>query len=1519
MRRNFIICIFFGLFLGFMSGVQAQVNEEVAKDTTEFIKEFEDFIELNLPDEKEELVDEFLKRWEDNLLNDSIKERVIRLTPYFHEHNARRSPHFIRLIDVMLAFNDMEHAEEHYKNWEKGLYYLVENTQYPIRNLANYLFFTNQLLRDRTVNTSASISWKVSNDDYEFKVDKGVFIGFDKVNLSCHIKDDSIAIYETKGDFEFLSRKWKGEGGLVTWEQAGYGKDEVWAKLHQYSLDMTTSSYEADSAEFVNGIYFDEPLLGKLEDEVSHVISPDRAVNPKFTSYRRLFKIENIHPDIDYEGGFSMQGANLLGLGSEENKARLWVHQNEELFMKVAADVYMFKKNRSISNSAQITLFIKGDSIYHPGIMFSYSIDDKEISLAPNDRVISKSPYYDSYHKVMLNVDRLLYRSGSEKILLTLDRGASIGNALFTSNNFYNELDFERIRMRDDRHPLVSIRNYSRAIGEEIFDAQGFATYIRYPIHQVREMLMRLTVGGFIFYDPETDVAEINQRLYDYINARLEKIDYDVLRFNSTVQLPNHNAVLDLNTNDLDVYGVERIFLSDSQNVVIFPKNRHVTLKQNRNFQFGGIINAGLFTFFGDDFFFNYDAFEVELNNIDSLRIRAQSDEKDMYNQALLFEVQNTIEKVTGDLKIDAPQNKSGLKNFPEYPVFNSREKSFVYYDDVAIHNGVYEREDFYFQLEPFTIDSLDNFTSEGLNFSGSFFSSDIFPPFEEKLVLRPDNSLGFVRPTPEGGFPLYQGKGKYYDDIDLSNQGLRGEGELAYLSSRAITDDILFFPDSTKIHASEYTIAQRTTGIEYPMVKAEGIDIKWYPYEDIMHASQTDSPFTMYNDSTRLSGNLALEPIGLTGQGTMDLKSAVLSSSHFDYKSVEFTSDTADFHLRTLDREAMAFETDNLNIHVDFGRRTGDFKANSGYTLADFPENLYLSYLDRFKWLMAQQKLEINSDPEIEEVEDEQISELARLKDDNLPGALYLSKHRSQDSLRFSSSKATFSLKESMIEATEVEFFRVADADIYPKDKLVQIGETAKMETLRKAELITDRENKYHRIYNAALNVMGRNDFRGSGDYTYVDENDDEQIIHFSDIRVDTTLKTLAQGDITQPDSFLLSPKYHFKGETHLFSDKEHLRFEGGVKLQYKCPLIPNLFVGFESEINPDSIYIPLEENLRSINGAGLYSGSFITIDSSHIYSTFVSPRRDPNDEQLVTAPGYLHYDKLKDEFVITSKEKHLAPDTTGSLVRLDTRYCELQESGKINMGIELGQIDIAPAGKVSHKLETNEIKAEMVMALDFFFSTAALDTMIVDMLEQPGLDAFDMSNPFFQEYMSELIGEKDANAFKNQIMLYGPEAVYPESAQHTMVLGDLRLNWNTATGSYIRRGSIGFATINNRPVNRYVNGYFEMLKRRSGDLFRLYFQLPNDNYYYFSYSRGVMQTLSNNEDFVDAIQEIRNRKRKLKTPRGETPYRYIISTNQNRSQFLRRMRQLEEEERRRQEEAEAAEGTGENENGGN
>ena len=168
----------------------------------------------------------------------------------------------------------------------------------------------------------------------------------------------------------------------------------------------------------------------------------------------------------------------------------------------------------------------------------------------------------------------------------------------------------------------------------------------------------------------------------------------------------------------------------------------------------------------------------------------------------------------------------------------------------------------------------------------------------------------------------------------------------------------------------------------------------------------------------------------------------------------------------------------------------------------------------------------------------------------------------------------------------------------------------------------------------------------------------------------------------------------------------------------------------------------------------------------------------------------------------------------------------------------------------------------------------------------------------------MNELVGKADYKEFKNQLMLYSNEAKLPKSTQHSILLGKVKFNWHTETGSYLNYGKIGIATINNKPVNKYVTGYLQFLKRRSGDIMKFYFQLPNNDYYYFSYTRGVMQTLSNNEDFVNAIQNLKKKARKQKTPRGQTPYRYIIATEQNKVQFIRNMRLFEEAQEAKAEE---------------
>ena len=1233
------------------------------------------------------------------------------------------------------------------------------------------------------------------------------------------------------------------------------------------------------------------------------MISPEKAIYPEFISYQKRFHIKDIFPDIDYDGGLTMKGANLLGFGDKDQEAIINISKNDTSILTASAKTYMFKKDRVVSNNAQIIINFKNDSIYHPGIMFSYLMNKREITLNPSERIVSKSPYFDSYHNITMNFDRLLWQIDQDKIYFTKRRGAAIGNAVYTSSNFFNLLEFEKIMLRDQFHPLVAIKHYGKIIGSEKFSGEELARHLKYESYQIKQMLMFLSADGFIFYDPDEDEAIIKKKLYDFIDARMGKIDYDVIKFNSVTEERDHNGILDLNSYDLTIKGVPEIQLSDYQNVKIYPKGNQIVMKKNRDFSFGGIIAAGLFTFYGQEFYFSYDTFKINLFNIDSLRIKVQTEEYDMYNNPVLAHIKNTVEIITGNLLIDEPNNKSGLKDYPEYPIFNSLENSFVYYDNANIFNGVYKRENYYFQLDPFTIDSLDNFSVEGLRFDGEFTSADIFPPFRNELYMQPDYSLGFIRSTPDEGYPLYQGKGTYYNLIDLSNRGLRGSGTLEYLTSKAVTDNIIFFPDSTKIRATDFTLGQKSSGIEFPGLEAKEIDILWHPYEDVMYADQTDEPFKLFNNNSKLIGSLIIKPTGLSGKGIMSLEKAILESDLFTFESNSFSSDSTSFKLRSLSKVDFNFISDNLKGKVDFNTQQANFSSNESFTIAEFPKNLYVSYLDKFDWNISKDEINIESSPQIDTTTTDKVMELARLKDDNLPGALFMSVHRSQDSLRFASTKAIYRLRDSTLTATEVEYVKVADALIFPDKNNITVGNLAQIKTLVNSEILANTDNKYHKIYNSKVNIRGRFDYLGTGDYDYIDENKDVQTIHFTEIKVDSSTQTIANCKINKDENFTLSPVYQFQGNVQLRARDKFLTFNGGVKVEHNCPRTGTYFAVFESEINPDSIYIPIIDNLQSYSGVGLHAATFSTKDSSHIYSRFLERRRDPNDVALVKASGYLYYDKNAKKYIIADKSKFLS-DTTGSLISFQRDFCLQHGEGKIDLGIELGQVKMYPAGSVNHLLDKDEIKAEVVLPLDFFFSEAALDSLIKDIRSARGLSAMSLTSGFIEKNITELYGKNDYNEFKNQIMLYADEAEIPNPLKHTMLLGNLKLMWHTDNGSYLNTGKIGIATINNKPVNQYVDGYFQLLKRRSGDLMKFYITLPNGHYYYFTYSRGVMQTLSNNQVFVDAIQSIKNKDRKLKTPKGETPYRYIIATEQNRSQFLRSMQLFEEAEAAKQEE---------------
>ena len=119
--------------------------------------------------------------------------------------------------------------------------------------------------------------------------------------------------------------------------------------------------------------------------------------------------------------------------------------------------------------------------------------------------------------------------------------------------------------------------------------------------------------------------------MFTYINAASGLGDYDVIAFNSIITRGEYNtshkylvnAALNIKTKDLNILGIHDIQLSKARDVYLYPTDGLLVVKKNRDFIFNGQIYAGRgrLNLFGKNFFFHYDEFKVDLNEIDSVQL----------------------------------------------------------------------------------------------------------------------------------------------------------------------------------------------------------------------------------------------------------------------------------------------------------------------------------------------------------------------------------------------------------------------------------------------------------------------------------------------------------------------------------------------------------------------------------------------------------------------------------------------------------------------------------------------------------------------------------------------------------------------------------------------------------------------------------------------------------------------------------------------------------------------------------
>ncbi len=1458
------------------------------------------------------LLKEFAPYWHGGAFTEEQQQKIYELANQMISRRARNFPHIFNYINALLVFCENEMTQQgNYKEWCEGLNTILYDKTMKLNDIDKYVVSIIYMLRDKAIYVSGGMRWVSSNSRFEInKINDTVCYYFNSLDLKCIVRKDSIVIYDTKGIYNPISNRWKGGQATVYWDKAGISRDSSWAEIESYNILLNKSSYSIKNVIFYHLGYFGYPLEGTLTDKVTETTKSGNTSYPQFRSDEKTFDIEDLFTDINYVGGFTIMGGKVAGTGTVAEPARLSIFRDVEyvnekgdtllkkqLFMKVSSEYFGIRKDAITSANAKINIAIGSDSIYHPGLQFKYADNKREISLIRdnNPENLSRSPYYDSYHNMEMNFGLLSWTMNDRNIYFTNILGSSISTATFESENYFSSERYYEDQGLEDVHPYLMLRSFARKYGDAPFTAEEFSRHIHMSLVVTKRLLIGLTYKGIVDYDTRTDLCRIKPKMYRYLDCIVEKIDYDLIRFESQTVSGATNAVLNLRNMDLAIQGVPKVNVSERQNVIFYPKNEEILVKKDLCFDFGGRIDAGLFTFHGSNFSFNYNDFMVELSQVDSLNIRVKAgiDEQGLQ---LLSEVQSTIENITGKLKIDEPDNKSGRKNLKQYPIFASEKDSYVYYDDPDIQDGKYPRDTFYFQIYPYTIDSLNTFATEGMKFEGELHSADIFPIIKQGLVLQEDNSLGFVEQTPNNGYPAYRGKGTFHNSIWLSNMGLRGNGELDFSDARMMSNDFIFFPDSTNGVTTALSIAEQK-GVHTDVLGTK-VYVHWEPYKDVLVMKDLGQPLRMFGGEVAFSGLLNYHSKSMDGRGTADLYDGRLTSNRFEFKQTTFSSKNAKFEIGSSLSDKLAISTENVQVDVNMTTKLAAFKSNLGNGRIDFPENLYAAWIEQFAWKMVEKKMQFTSAGATQMFANGRVSRIEpEAAKTATKGSLFLSVHKGQDSLNWVSPVADYDLKTSVISAHQVELLAVADANIFTADGEVTIQPMAKMKTLKGAKLVADTENQYHKFKDVTVDVLSRKQYYGHGDYTYTESDGTVEYISFDPIAVDSTGQTYGSGKIRFEEDFSLSPHFSYQGQVKMEARNPLLRYIGSTKMHHGCS-IGESWIKFNGEIDPQDVFIPLDEQPMSHGDEFLVSGGMMATDSVHIYPAFLTPRKLYSNVPVATATGFLHYNSKTNVYEISTKERMAQPDSLDNYLCIKKDGCTINSDGDINLVANLGRIKMVNKGTTVYKIDDDRYTLDMISTLDFFIPAEAMKRIADTLKALESLQPASLISDTYTRGVRSIMGSAPAKKMLNEQRIFGTLNAIPPELNTTFMFSELHMVWNKKVNCWQSTGELGIANLNGAQINKKVKGTLEVERKRSGDGLTLYLEITPDLWYFFTYKRGFMQVLSSDKQFNDIVHSIKGGDRKMPAQRGEASYMFMMAENKKKNDFIKHLQGFEVEE---------------------
>jgi hypothetical protein len=1488
-----IILLFCLFFVGF-NLLKAQYPKEFPADNAGYGKSYSEFLKANCSREDCKKVAELFPKAITTGKAATYFFKIKGITQSMLLKKAPAYPAFMSLATMLLTLDETKaNTISVDKNFDI-LQALIDRAKSGnIKEFIGYIDYLTNLYSKNSLYYTNTNTWQTTGDfTVEFKEDKPIF-SFAATDLIGTSNADTLVIKNEKGVFYPLENLWVGKSGTISMQRSGFDPANNYVNFGNHQINFTKSDITIDSAKLTFKPVLNEVQMGAYTDKLLQAKSQER-LYPKFRSYSNNVNFNSLSKEIKFSGGFQLEGTNIYGVGSDTvlPKISLMNKEGKEL-VRVTANRIQIKEFKDINaEDASMTIFLKDNSITHPYINFSYKSKTKDIKAYRDTKPLSKQPFVSEYHKMFVYADEFKWNLDSTIIKFGMITLSGDIPAIFESFNYYQPNLENKYKGPSEQGPIDKIYRYYDGGSNRFLDAQALALDINpgAPFSATQTIFFKLVEDGYINYNPSTRTIEVKEKLVNQALASRGKQDYDFIKFASFKR--NVNARLDTKSNMLEVYGVEEINMSTKSGVKFIPTNDTVRIGKNRTMTLNGKIQVGNFDFVAKKVDFDYDNYSFAMKHVDSMVIYVpESDKPNEKGVIKLIRSKTPLQNITGTLYVAEPNNKSGTNNNLKYPFFSSIDTSKITYDK-GENGKKYDKEKFYYQVYPFELDSLNTLNTKTLSLDGQLISGGIFEPIKSGLKLQDDKAFGIDVNTGSKGYNLFGNKGKYTADLRLDASGLSGKGLFEFGPAKLHADTAYFFMDSVYAELDSVRITEDKTA-NFPQTKINQSAFAWNVKKDSLVISEgKGEKFSMYNNTTELDGKLILSGKNLYGVGILSWNHTKLQSNDITFKARKFEAKNGNLNLSTDDGVSLLASND-VNAKFDLDNKIADIELNKNDTI---PLESF-KYVANPKFLhfdLAKNTLDLNA-----------ASANSKF--------FLLSTDPQKDSLKFVTAKAELNLNDNSIHFAGINELRLADSKVIPDKGEIFIEQDGTVRTLKNAFVVFNADSTFHTVKEAEVNIIGRNDFSGAGNYYFTMNNGTVEKIVVPEIKVNNPYRgqvilegkkgkkahdnrdmskifTYANNIIEEDAKFKLDNKVYYKGNFNFDSKHREIFLDGAIKVDIantNSDWIPN-----NQTLDPKKPTVSMDSILSKANN--LFVGLMLDKSIPEFYTTILQEKRNPSDAAIISTKGSLQYSKTEPGVIVFGNENAFtSPYSHSTCLKYNENTRAISASGEIGFGLNLEPCKVTTVGTLDYKPTNQNLEIAADIAIKITIQPAIASTIINQFMlaEESASFAPYKRNKIAQRTLSVLTKDTvEANRLLASI--YTTDSVFiPQSMEYNMMMTGTKFYWDAQDASFKCAEKINLTFFGPDVIKRSYDAYIELgYGGYNGDFVNIYLQNKTGGWIFFKIKKGQMGIASSVPEIYNTITLLRDADKTYRIGK-EVVFQFMPADMGMRDNFVVRM----------------------------